>query len=275
MFDQLELEMEVVERYLDEKKRYLNFSGTRNFRDLGGYQAADGRTTRWKVLYRSDHLHKLNDNDFKYLAALRLDKIIDFRAEHEKEVEPDRIPANMDVRLVDIPILDGSTELWRNSRDKFVNDNMKNIDPAKFMTKTSVELATRFTPKMRRFVQELLSSKGYPVLFHCAAGKDRTGYAAAILLRILDVPMNVIVQDYLISNQYYLSSYEWNLKVLRVIKGAKFAEVVKGFLEVQSVYLATSFETIDHEFGSFDEYVRNGLDLTEKDIEALKRFYLE
>ena len=275
MFDQLDVEVKAVERYLEEKKRYLAFYGTHNFRDLGGYPTIDGRSTRWKTLYRSDHLHKLNEIDLRYVEAMRLDKIIDFRSEHERDAEPDRIPLNMDVILVHIPILDVSTEIWRNSRDKFLSDNMKNIDPVKFMTNTNIELATRFTPKMRLFLQELLSSKGYPVLFHCAAGKDRTGFAAAILLRILGIPMEVVLEDYLVSNQYFLASQEMNLKLFRFIKGQKFAEVVKGFLVARPEYLNASFEAIEREHSSFNAYVQNGLGLTERDIEMLKGFYLE
>ncbi len=275
MFDQLDIEVEAVERYLDGKKRYLKFSGTRNFRDLGGYQTTNGRVTRWKTLYRSDHLHKLSDTDFRYLEAMRLDKIIDFRAEHEKDAEPDRIPFNMDVLLVHIPILDLSTEVWRNSRDRFINDNMRNIDPVKFMMGTSVDLAVRFAPKMRQFFQELLSSKGFPVLFHCAAGKDRTGFAAAILLRILGVPLEVVMEDYLLSNQYYFASQEFNLRLIRLLKGEKYAEVVKGFLEVRPEYLSASFDTIDRKFGSFDRYVSEGLGLTAQDVRTLRDFYLD
>jgi protein-tyrosine phosphatase len=274
MVDQIDLEWVMVGQSFEEKKRRLEFSGAKNFRDLGGYQTVDGKVVRWGMLYRSDQLNKLTDTDLEHLAALQLDRIIDFRAEHEKE-KPDRIPVNTDIHVVEIPIPDSSTEIWRDSRQKFIKDNLRNIDPAEFLLKTNIELATRFTPQVRQFIYELISANGRPVLFHCAAGKDRTGYAAAIILRILGVPPKVVMDDYLLSNQYYLSAYARSLFVLRLIKGKRFSTVVKGFLEVQPAYLSAAFETIDREYGSFEKYVHYELGLADQDIELLRSLYLE
>ena len=273
MFDQIYLEKTTVEQDDQARRRHLPFSGVKNFRDLGGYQTVDGRTIRWRVLYRSDSLHKLTATDLKKLADLSLDRIIDFRAEHELAKEPDRLPINM--CAIYIPILDSSTEIWRDSREQFVKDDLRNIYPAQYMIQTNIELATRFTPQMQKFFDELVSTNGYPVLFHCAAGKDRTGFAAAILLRMLGVPQDVVLEDYLLSNRYYLSAYKRELALLHLMKGENFAAVVKGFLEVHPAYLSAAFEAIDNQHGSFENYVRVGLGLTEKDIEHLKLFYLE
>src|SRR5262245_10380934 len=206
MFKETYLEPMQAERVDGQKVRLLPFGGAKNFRDLGGYQTTDGRTIRWNVLYRSDALHKLTDADLSHLSALMLDRIIDFRVQHEKDREPDRLPGNMEIRVIALPILDSSTQAWHDSREEFVR-NLKKINPVSYMVRTNVELATRFTPEFKLFLQELLSASGHPVLFHCAAGKDRTGFAAAILLRILGVPREVVMQDYLLTNQYFMSAY--------------------------------------------------------------------
>ena len=275
MYDQLELIMPTIETIFDEKKRRLDFFGAKNFRTLGGYKTIDGKMIRWGMLYRSDHLQKLTDTDLRHLAALNLDRIIDFRTEHEKEAEPDRLPANSGIRIVDIPILDSSTKIWNDSGKHFQKEILKDIDPANSLIETNIEMATRFTPQMRQFIRELISANGRPVLFHCAAGKDRTGYAAAIILRILGVPLEAVMDDYLLSNQYYLSAHAWNLFLLRLVKGQRFSTVVSGFLEVQPAYLSAAFEAVDSEFGSIDGYVRDGLGLTIQDVELLKDLYLE
>ncbi|MFZ1043661.1 MAG: tyrosine-protein phosphatase [Anaerolineales bacterium] len=275
MHDEIDLEWMFLQRALEQQKRYLAFAGTRNFRDLGGYQTLDGRTVRWERLYRSDELHGLTDTDLEHLAALDLDKIIDFRAEHEKEMRPDRLPVNTNICSIQIPILDSSTQFWHDSRDEQLKDNLRNIDPAKFLTKTNIELATRFTPQMKQFIQELSSANGRAILFHCASGKDRTGYAAAIILRVLGVPSEVVMKDYLLSNEYYLPAYSWDFFVLRLTKGKRASAVAKGFYEVQPAYLSAAFEAIDREFGSFEKYVSTGLGLTAQDIEHLKVLYLE
>jgi protein-tyrosine phosphatase len=274
MLDQVFYRKVVTEKTQMLNDRRLPFSGAKNFRDLGGYRSMDGKTVRWRVLYRSDSLHKLTDADQKRLLALALDRIIDFRAAHEKEQEPDRLPTSMNNLRVEIPILDSSTKVWHDSREEF-EKNLKNIDPAIYMIETNAELASRFTPEIRQFIQELLSSNGRSVLFHCAAGKDRTGFAAAILLRTLGVPQDVVMEDYLLTNKYLLSAYRWNLVLAQLVKGKRFMSAVKAFMEASPKYLGAAFDAIDREHGSFENYIQHGLGLSKQDIDHLKNLYLE
>jgi len=263
-----------VQAFAEFRDRRLSFSGTNNFRDLGGYRAFDGKLVRWRVLYRSGSLHKLTDADLKRLSDLDLEWIIDFRSPREKEMEPDRLPANLAARLVEIPILDSSTQISQSSRAEVVK-RLKYIDPYKSLSTTNVELATRFTAEMRRFMEVLLSSNGRPILFHCTAGKDRTGFAAAIILRILGVPQDVVMQDYLLTNKYFYAAHRRNIFLLRLLKGRQVAEVVSGLLRADPAYLSAAFQAIDHNHGSFENYVHKALGLTCRDVDCLKSFYLE
>lgn len=256
----------------ESRLRVLPFSGTKNFRDLGGYRTADGRSLRWCLLYRSDSLHKLTAADLNYLAGLNLDRVIDFRAEYEARREPDRLPDGM--RRVHLPMEDSSTKVWHEAREEMVK-NLKNLDPVQYMIQTNVELATIFTPGYRQFYQELLTSDAKPVLFHCAAGKDRTGFAAATLLRILGVSQDVIMQDYLLTNRYLLGGYAWSLFMARILRGGKFADGIRGFMQADERYLSAAFATLEREHGSFENYVRDGLGLNGHDIARLKNIYLE
>lgn len=254
--------------------RRLPYSGAKNFRELGGYQTAEGRSIRWGALFRSDKLHKLTAADHRKISTLKLERVIDFRSHAEKQQEPDHLPAGLSSRLVEIPILDSSTEVFHEARKDFVNV-MKKIDATEFMTETYVQLATRFTPEMRQFVDVLFSSRGRPVLFHCAAGKDRTGFAAAVILRILGIPLETVMQDYLLTNRYFLLRYQWVLRVLGWVRGQRFAESVKAFVIARPEYLLAAMDAIDDSYGSFETYTRQGLGLTENTIEQLKMFYLE
>jgi len=274
MFDQLYFERELSDVYSQKNMRRLPFSGAKNFRDLGGYQTTDGRRVRWKALYRSDGLHKLTRADLDMLATLSLARVIDFRAQHEKEREPDRLPAGADIRRIEIPILDSSTKVWHDSREEF-EKNLGSIAPAKYMLATNVELAIKFTPEMRRFVHEILSANGQPVLFHCAAGKDRTGFAAAILLRILGVPQEVVMEDYLLSNRYFLAAQRWKLALFRLLKGRRFINAIMDFMEARPEYLSAAFQALESEHGSFENYLRDGLGLGRQDIGRLGNTYLE
>jgi protein-tyrosine phosphatase len=256
------------------KNRLLYFSGAKNFRDLGGYQTADGRTVRWELLYRSDSLHKLNAADIKRLSALRLDRVIDLRSQMEARREPDRLPKEWSGRLVEIPILDSTTQATQESRREFLR-NLKNIDPIQYMNQMNVELATKFTPQMKQFVGEVLSANGRPVLFHCAAGKDRTGFAAAVLLRALGVPQDVVLQDYQLTNQYLEKGYATALTLMRLVKGKTFSVTIGKFMQAHPEYLGAAFESINLEYGSFDGYLSQGLGLTKHDTERLNAVYLE
>ena len=257
------------------RSRRIALSGVRNFRDLGGYRTVDGHMIRRGLLYRSANLHNLNDKDIQKLDHLSLRKIIDFRAGIEKINEPDRLPTDHIIQVIEIPILDSSTNVAKAVEQQIKDGMVDGINPAELLIETNMELAAKFAPQYRQFIHEVLEADGLPLLFHCAAGKDRTGFAAAILLRILGVPQETVIYDYLLSNQYYFKPLRHCLIMMVITKGWKATSVVAGFLEVKAAYLATAFETIDWQYGSFDKYVLRGLDLTKEQVEHLCTLYLE
>lgn len=257
-----------------QNNHHLRLRGVKNLRDLGGYRTIDGKTIRRGVLYRSGALHRLTDKDLKQLSALDLDSIIDFRTTREKEIRPDRHPLETSIRRVEIPIMDSSTKVWHDSGREVVK-SFTSSDSIKYMCATNHELATQFTPEMAQFLRALSSANGRPVLFHCAAGKDRTGFAAAILLRILGVPQDIVLEDYLLTNQYFLVSNRWGLLLMYLLKGRRYASMVKTFMQANPAFLNTAFDAIDHNHGSFENYVSCGLGLSPRDIEHLKDLYLE
>jgi protein-tyrosine phosphatase len=263
-----------VQAFTVARERRLPFSGAKNFRDLGGYRTLDGKFVRWGLLYRSDSLHKLTKSDLKRLSALGLEWIVDFRSPKEKEEWPDRLPADMVTRIVEIPIVDSSTQIYQQSSRDEILKNLKNIDPNHYLAGTNRELATRFTAEMRKFFDILLSSNGRPILFHCTAGKDRTGFAAAITLRMLGIPQDVVMEDYLLTNKYYFVAQRRNLLLLRLLKGRQIAGVVSGMLKADPAYLSAAFQAVDRNHGSFDDYVHDALGLTIQNVDRLKTLYL-
>ena len=274
MLDEARLPKVVMDQTVMPKQRRLYFSGVKNFRDLGGYKTKDERSVRWGLLYRSDGLHKLTDADLPRFLSLDLDRVIDFRSDYEREMEPDRLPGDANIRLVDIPILDASTALVRESREELTR-KLKNIDPVEYMTQSYVGFVRKFTPEFGRFFCELSAANGQPILFHCTAGKDRTGFAAALILRMLGVRHETVMQDYLLTNDYFFAGYRWNLIMARVMKGKRFTDAIKGFMLADPRYLLVAFETIECEYGSFQNYLRSGLGLSDADIESFKALYLE
>jgi protein-tyrosine phosphatase len=134
--------------------------------------------------------------------------------------------------------------------------------------------ATTFTPKFRIFVQTVLNANGDPVLWHCTAGKDRTGFAAAILLRLLGVDQQSVFEDYLLSNRYIKVSIMQRIFVA-FTRGPRVYKLLKPLLGVQRQWLEIAFDALDREWGNFQIYATKGLGLTPGDIQKLQDLYLE
>ncbi len=256
--------------------RLLNFEGISNFRDLGGYPAADGRAVKWGKLYRSGHLATASNADLAGLAELQLASFIDFRSGAEKTEEPNRLPDPASFALVEIPVLDeGNRNLFNEISTRIEEGTLGDFDPDLTMVQANRQFADEFTPQFRQFVDTVLEADGAPVLWHCTAGKDRTGFAAAVLLRILGVPQDVIMQDYLASSAPALESRRKELLMLRLFEGEETADKIAVMLGVEPAWLEAAFEQIDTTWGSFDNYVAEGLQLSAADVQRLRANLLE
>ncbi len=254
-----------------EAHRLLNFEGITNFRDLGGYPTVDGRQVKWGVLYRAASLAESSKADLRSIEQLKLTTLIDFRSAAEKAEEPDQLPNPNGFKVVEIPTLDeGNKAMVGEIMARIESGNFDGFDPDALMLEANRQFASTFTPQFRQFMQTVLEADGAPIAWHCSAGKDRTGFAAAILLRILGVPQDVVMQDYMASRQHALESRKSQLLLLRVFKGEEAADKLAVLLGVEEAWLEAAFAEIDTKWGSFDNYVREGLGLTVADIAQLK-----
>lgn len=255
--------------------RRIVMAGAGNLRDLGGYQSSDGRTVRWGVLYRSDSLHRLTRRDLATFARMGLRTLIDFRSEAERTTRPNRLPADHGIRVVEIPIFDEHNNFMVELRERYERRDLAGIDPVAVLSAAYEEFVANFTPAYRRYIGELLAAKGAPLLFHCTAGKDRTGFAAAITLRLLGVPEETILADYLLSTERSLASNRHALTLVRLTRGRAVADLMRGLLSVEAAYLHAAFAAIDRDYGSFAAYVREGLGLSDDDLVRLRSYLLE
>ncbi|NCC35749.1 MAG: tyrosine-protein phosphatase [Chloroflexia bacterium] len=258
-----------------EAHRRIKLAGAANLRDLGGYHTHDGRRVRWGALYRSDHLYHLSRRDQQVLMQLGLVTLIDLRSEAERLRQPNRLPANHGINVVEIPILEETSGLMADLRERFERGDLDGIDPAALLSEANEQFVTCFTPSFRQFIQTVQTTGGAPLLFHCTAGKDRTGFAAALTLHLLGVPGETILADYLRSNEYTISARRRELALIRLTRGEHAASLVRQLLGVKAAYLETAFATIDRIYGSFDAYVREGLGLQEEDLAQLRIALLE
>lgn len=260
-----------------EPGRRIPFGGLGNLRDLGGYGTSDGRTVRWGRLYRSDHLGRLSARGLRQIRALELAVVVDFRSSAERAEAPNRLPVGQGLRLVELPIFDQDEDAvtGRAVRQRILRGKIAGMDAEAMLIAAYQALVTEFTPVYRQFVAEVLAARGAPLLFHCSSGKDRTGFAAAILLRLLGVPEAVIMADYLRSNTYSLAVHRHQLRLVRLLKGPAVAGLARALLGVERAYLQAAFAAIDRMYGSFAAYTHDGLGLREADIARLRDTLLE
>jgi len=257
------------------RQRILPFHKIANFRDLGGYPAADGKRVKWGLLYRSGHLAKATRADLKYLQALKINTIIDFRSALEKEEEPDRLPDSDSIQTLSLPMLDVvneamSKEIYAVVRSK----NYQDFDAFEKMKTMYQLLVTDHSAEYRQFIETILTAQGSPVLWHCTAGKDRTGFGAAILLRLLGVADPVIIQDYLLSS-HHIEKRRRLMLILRLTKGRQALRILKKMMSVDEAWMQAAFQAIERQWGSFENYARQGLALSPSDIAQLRHTLLD
>ena len=247
---------------MTESERALPLAGASNFRDLGGYGAADGRRVRWRRLFRSDHLAALTPHDTDVLARLRLARVVDFRGREERAAQPYELPA---VRYRAVPI---EPTVVRRYRELAARGERLDVAHAeRLMVDTYQGFVADDAPQLAEFFEQLLADDA-PLVFHCTAGKDRTGYAAALLLLALGVPREAVMQDYLLTNRLYRKPPPpGDDATTRAVH-----EVIWG---VRAEYLQTALDAMEREHGGVQAYLRQRLKLSEAGHRRLAELYLE
>jgi protein-tyrosine phosphatase len=242
----------------------MRLSGSTNFRNLGGLPAAGGRRIRPHALMRADRLAGLTDDDWRALAGTGLATICDLRSESERAEHPNRVPPQLGVRELNCDIqndLRADPALARLLLD----------DPsARGAERVMIEIYRRFPAYMGGTLQTLverLLEGGAPLLVHCSAGKDRTGFVIAMLLHALEVPEPAIRTDYLASRDWpggdsHRASLEARLGT--IIPPHELRAAVDTVLDVREVYLDAALEALHEEFGSVSRYLdaAAGIDAT-------------
>ena len=171
----------------ETRPRRVAMEGCLNFRDLGGYPAREGRRLRWGHLYRSDSLHALSPADLERLwRELRIGEVVDLRTAAERAAEPSRGLDALPLRQHHLPLYDGTE--GGGQRPGLALHEL-------------YFLMLRFRGARIARVVETVAAADEALVFHCAAGKDRTGVVAAVILGLLGVDDDVIVADYALTKQ--------------------------------------------------------------------------
>lgn len=260
-------------------ERRLPLDGQVNFRDLGGYAAVDGRRVQWGRLYRSGDLGRLTDEDLAYLDDLDLKLVCDLRVDFELERSPDRLPKG--VARLSLPIRGGEmpeADLY----DTVDNGDFSRLDPD-FLLHSYRMFVREFTPAYAEMLHHVVAGNNQPALVHCTAGKDRAGLGAAIVLWALGVPMETVINDYLLSNTYRAGWTKQALAMIRqaaAVRSGHPAEAidltpVEALFAARRAYMNAALESIDAEYGSLERYIWEGLGLSPEAQRAFQESLLE
>ena len=183
--------------------RVLPLEDAYNVRDLGGYSGAGGKTVRWRTVFRSGDLNKLSGSDVGYLESLGVQTSVDFRSKQEIETAPDKTIPGLN-QIVWLPIVPGDMIAAIGT--------VKPDHLPQLIEEVYVNIIRSYQDEYKSFFNLLAGRDHTPLLFHCSAGKDRTGIGAALFLASLGVDRETIMQDYLLSNRCMKGKYDFLLK---------------------------------------------------------------
>lgn len=243
--------------------RLVTMDSISNFRDLGGYPAADNKTTRWGKVFRSGDISRMTEWDEQRLDKLKIKTIIDLRSESEALASPITYTK---ARIVSIPVdsdIDQITE-------RIVKGRVLKGDVSLFLQDAYIQFTENtepFAEALSVFTDEL----NYPILFLSTRGKDRTGFLSAMLLSALNVSEKAVFYDYTEVNDYIdLSPYRNMARQMDI----NAQEAMTVALSANDAFLDLAFRKIKKEKGSVGRFIREDLQLTEKQRETLKELLL-
>ena len=262
-----------------EPGQSLGIESVSNLRDLGGYKTSDGTTVAGKLVYRSNQLYNISDKDMEKIAGLDLKVDFDLRTALERDAKPDELPAG--VKYVSLDVMADAGQAGPVLLDQLFSD-----PEAANAALGGGKAEALFIASYRQFIslpsaQESLRSlflslgdqEQLPALFHCTTGKDRTGWAAAVLLTILGVPKETVMEDYLRSNDYILPMYQ---KVIDdFVAAGGDASIPQAILGVKQEYLEAAFDEVNVKYGTIENYFSQGLGIDASQQKALRDLYLE
>lgn len=243
-----------------------------NFRDLGGYASSNGQIVKKGQIYRSSQLSGLSQEETNELVALNIRTIVDFRNQTERTANPDdSVP---DATYVSLDVL---SEASAASPDvKTMLTNLSQAETLMDTVYTNLVMSKSACAGYQKFLDLLLTKEDVPLVFHCTFGKDRTGYGAALILKILGVSEKDILANYTESNEALKT---FNQQLLDQVKQAyKLSDTqsqqLVPLLGVDPNYLKHAFQTITANYQTFDNYLDKELNVDQEKISAFREKFL-
>lgn len=262
----------MFERY-EVPSRVVPLEGGVNFRDLGGYETDDGRQVAWRKIFRCGHLGDLTATDMDALAHLKVTQVHDFRRLEEQQRTPSQ-PVKATIY--------NDYEMHIGSMSKFweymTSDQLTAESAHELVVGSYRNCIDDVAPHYSRLFQSLLSNTDNASVFHCSAGKDRTGMAAALILSALGVSREKIIEDYMLTLEHFDSVRLMGI-VEQHLRDAKVERWDRNWLipycSVHRDNIDAFFDGVEARYDSVDDYLTRGLGLSTTDKANLQAAYLQ
>jgi protein-tyrosine phosphatase len=243
--------------------RRVPFEGITNFRDLGGYPTSDGGRTRWGLVFRADALHGLSSSDLRLYEQLGLRTVYDLRSDVERDERPNPFPSRS-LTVIGRPTgPDGAatgvpTSTWTTA-----------TDGEQVLRDLYIGLIEHAASQIGELLIGLTEHEGVPAVFHCHAGKDRTGIVAALLLEALGVDRDIILDDYELTARYRLRAHQ-ERTYQRLLDSGIAPEAAAGVLTAPRWAMEHALDELDRRHGGIEAYLTGPAGMTPEDLDTLR-----
>lgn len=243
-----------------------------NFRDVGGLETSDGHRLKTGLLFRSSDLSKMSRRDFETLQALDIRLVCDLRSKSEsRRKRPRGLPANQ-VRWVNLPLLGKGYRIGRDVNPlRFVFEESGWDEFCVFSSRMYRHLAFDRAQQVGEVLRLLARPEHLPAVIHCAAGRDRTGFIAAVVQLLAGAPYDRVRDNYLLTNNHFAPLLSRRIRLLRMLTLFRVsAERLRLLLAAQAEFLDQVYAAILERYGSVENYAYTACQLEPETVRSLR-----
>lgn len=255
-----------------DPRRIIALKGGRNFRDLGGYRTEDGRSVKWRKIFRSGSMAGVTPADQEHLVKLSIRAICDLRTIHEREMEPCSWHQGSEITYWSRDYVEGFGEL----RKLMASPLSTPQDARSAMIEGYRRLPFQQAPGYKELFKRLAAGE-VPLAFNCSAGKDRAGTGAALILSALGVPRETVLEDYSLTDRIvdFKSLFMGRAQQRNSSLATQSPEIIAAVLGTDTAYLNAALEAIEQKHGSVAGYVHEVLGVDANALAGMRQLLLE